>query len=253
MARANTTAQQELTVKRRDIQGTRPVSRLRGEGVVPGVVYGRNMEPVPITMDHKALLHLLHSKAGEHALVKLKLDGASSWEKPVLVKAVQHHPVNGRVIHVDFHAITLTERLKVKVPILLKGEPVGVKQEGGTLEHFLREVEVECLPTEIPASVEFDVAAMKIGETIHVRDLVPAPNTKITSDPGGAIASVQKPKEEKPEEVAAVTEPEVLREKKEEPEAAGEAAKVKVEAVRPGASEGRAGEPKKDAAKKETK
>ena len=121
------------------------------------------------------------------------------------------------------------------------------------LEHFLREVEVECLPTEIPASVEYDVSAMTIGQTIHVRDLAAPKNTKITSDLDGVIASVQVPKVEKPEEeAAAVTEPEVIREKKTEGEE-GSPAEAKAEKpARPGAGEGRAGEakdakePKKD-------
>lgn len=226
MAKAKSTQQLELVVKRRTAQGTRRVRRLRREGVVPGVVYGRDMKPVSIVVERKALAQVLHSKAGEHALVKLRLEDATSWEKPALVKTVAHHPVDGHVMHVDFHAILLTERIKVKVAVVLKGEPVGVKQDGGILEHFLREVEVECLPTEIPASVAFDVSSLKIGETIHVKDLVPPANTKIISEPEGVITSVQKPKEEKPEEEQAVTEPEVLREKKEEGEApSAEAAK----------------------------
>src|SRR3989338_5055547 len=139
---------------------------------------------------------------------------------------MQHDPVYGHVIHVDFHAVTLTEQIRVKIPVVLVGEPVGVKQDGGVLEQFLRELEVECLPTEIPEGVEVDVTAMKIGDTMHVRDLIPPKHAQLLSDPAGAIASVQQPKVEKPEEeAAAVTEPEVLREKKEEgKEAEGEAA-----------------------------
>jgi large subunit ribosomal protein L25 len=219
-AKSKTALQEELTVRRRPTTGTRPVNRLRREGLVPGVVYGRNMEPITVAVNQRELMKLLHSRTGEHALVTLRLEEPKSWEKPALVKAVQHDPVDGHVVHVDFHAILLTERLRVKVPVVLKGEPVGVKQEGGILEHFLREVEVESLPTEIPARVEFDVSALKIGETVHVSDLVPPKNAKITSDPAGVIASVQTPKEEKPKEEAAVAEPEVIREKKEEGEAA---------------------------------
>ena len=219
MAKAKPAGQQELILKRRSEQGTRPARRLRHDGLVPGVVYGKGMEPVAVMVNQRELVKLLHSKTGEHALVTLRLDDAKSWEKPALVKAIQHDPAGGQVVHVDFHAIVLTERLRVKVPLALKGEAVGVKQEGGILEHFLREVEVECLPTEIPVHIEFDVSALKTGDTVHVRELAAPNNTKITSDPDGVIASVQKPKEEKPEEAAAVAEPEVIREKKEEAEA----------------------------------
>lgn len=219
MAKAKSSVQPALTVKPRQAQGTRPARRLRQEGFVPGVVYGRDLKPLPIVMNHRELVKVLHSTRGEHALVTLRLDDGKAWEKPVLVQAIQHDPVDGRVVHVDFHAIVLTERLRLKVPLALTGEPVGVKQDGGLLEHFLREVEVECLPTEIPAQIVFDIGALKIGDTVHVRDLAAAPNTTITSDPEGVIASVQMPKEEKVEE-AAPTEPEVIREKKETPEEA---------------------------------
>ena len=232
MAKTKSAGQQELTVTRRQTIGSRRVKRLRREGSVPGIVYGRNMEPIAVTVNHRELSRLLHSKSGEHALVTLRLaDDGKSCEKPVLVHAIQYDPVDGLAVHVDFHAIVLTERLKIKVPVVLKGEPVGVKQEGGLLEHFLREIEVECLPTEIPESVEHDVSAMTVGQTIHVRDLASPKNAKITSDPDGVIASVQVPKVEKPEEeTAAVTEPEVIREKKEEgEEAAGEAKAEKAE------------------------
>ena len=246
--KAKATGRQELTVQQRPAHGTRPVRRLRREGVVPGVVYGRDMDPIPVAVKARELVKLLHSKTGEHALVTLRLHDTKPWEKPVLVKAIQHDPVSGQVLHVDFHAIVLTERLRVKVPVVLKGEPVGVKQEGGILEHFLREVEVECLPTEIPASVESDVSAMKIGDTLHVRDLTPPKNAKITSEAAGVIASIQKSKEEKPEEAPAVTEPEVIREKKAEAEAApAEAAKGGEASARPGAGESRAGDTKKEA------
>ena len=242
MAKAKTGAQLELTLQKRTTTGTRPVRRLRAEGSIPGVVYGKQTKPLIVAVSARQFTKLLHSKAGEHALVTLRLEDEKGWERPALVKAVQHDPVNGHVTHVDFHTIVLTERLKVKIPLLLKGEAVGVKQEGGVLEHFLREIEVECLPTEMPTSVEFDISALSIGDTVHVRDLTPPKHAKITSDPESPIASVQKPKEEKPPEEAAAaapTEPEVIREKKEEPEAAG------AEAGKGEAAEAK--EPKKEA------
>ena len=269
---------QGLTVTRRSERGTRPVSRLRLAGVVPGVVYGKETKPMAVAVSARELTQCLRATRGEHALVRLtikdpapgrgllcksheirsnksprapgqargsppltrpliaqqeveemlrsniSIEGPPAWEHAVLVKEVQHHPVDGRILHVGFQAILLTERIRVKIPILLKGEAVGVKQDGGVLEHFLREVEVECLPTEIPAQVEADISLLKIGDTVHVRDLTPPPTGRITTDPEGVIASVLKPKAEKAEEAPAVTEPEVLREKKpEEGEAAGEA------------------------------
>jgi len=239
MARPKAATQSELVVQRRLSKGTRPVRRLRREGFIPGVVYGSDMEPLAITVNQRALVKLLRSKTGEHALVTLRLEDGRSWEKPAIVQAVQHDPVDGHVVHIDFHVIVLTQRLKVRVAVVLKGEPVGVRQEGGILEHFLREVEVECLPTDIPAGMEYDVSAMKVGDTIHVRDLRPPKNATITSDPDGVIASIQTQKAEPVEEVAAVTEPEVIREKKVEgEEAPGEEAKAE-KAEKPA-------EPKKD-------
>ena len=257
MAKGNA-AELELVVKRRTATGKRPAGRLRQTGFIPGIVYGRGVEPVPVTLNARDFIRLLHSKVGEHALVRLRLEDGAAWAKPALVKAVQHDPVDGHVVHVDFQTILLTERLRVRVPLVLKGEPVGVKQDGGILEHFLREVEVECLPTEIPAQVEFDVSALKIGDTVHIRDLAPPHNTKITNEPGVVMASVQAPKQEKPEEEpASVTEPEVIREKKEEAEGEpGEEAKGEKSARAPGrpgtragsggAGESRAGETKKE-------
>ena len=231
MVKTKTGIQQTLTVQKRDSFGTSRSRRLRRKGVVPGIVYGKSTEPLAVSVNARELGKLLHAKAGEHALVTLRLADGGAWEKPALVHAIQHHPVDSHILHVDFPTIVLTERLRVRVPVVLRGEPVGVKQDGGILEHFLRDVEVECLPTEIPAHVAFDVTALKIGDTIHVRDLVGPQNTRITSEPEGVIASVQTPRAEKPEEAAAaVTEPEVIREKKEEAEPAAEAPKDAKEA-----------------------
>jgi large subunit ribosomal protein L25 len=236
--------QQTLTVQRRDAAGSGAAGRLRGTGLVPGIVYGKKTKPLAIAAPARELAKLLHSKTGEHSLVTLRLEGDNAWEHPALVKAVQHDPVDGHLVHVDFHAITLTERIRVKVPVTLLGEPAGVKQEGGVLEQFLREVEVECLPTEMPGAVELDVSALAIGQAVHVRDLPPPKNAKLLTDPNGVVASVQAVKVEAAAEAAPaeVTEPEVIREKK--PPAEGE------EALEPG--KGKAPEPKAKAEGKET-
>ena len=257
MAKAKSGIQQELTVQSRTMTGTRPMRRLRAQGVIPGVVYGKDMKkPMSVSVNQRELLRLLHTKAGEHAVITLRVDEGKALNKPAMVHAVQHDPVDGHVVHVDFHTILLTERLKVKVAVNLKGEPVGVKEEGGILEHFMRDVEVECLPTEIPDQIEFDVSELKIGETIHVRDLPRPKNATIISEPEAAVASVQTPKVEKeePTEEAAAAEPEVITEKKDEGEgAAEEGGKAEKPARPPGppgtkaGAGGGGGEAKKDA------
>ena len=215
-----------LSVKPRQKTGSRAVERGRRQGLIPGVLYGKATNPTSILVDRRQLEKLLLGQAGEHSLVTLRCegDGASAWEKPVLVKQVQHHPVDGAIRHVDFHAIALTEHIRIKIPLVLNGDAVGVKQDGGVMEHFFREIEVECLPTEIPKQVEHDISQLKIGDTVHARDLAAPSGARITTDPDAVIVSVLTPKEEKPEELTeAVAEPEVIREKKPEAEAEGEA------------------------------
>ena len=243
--KAGSAARPQLSAKPRTATGTRVMGRLRREGFVPGVLYGKAVKATPIVVSRHDLIKFLHARAGEHGLVTLRLEqdaagsGGKVVERPVLIKAVQHDPVLGGILHVDFQTIVLTEQIRIKVPLVLSGEPVGVKQESGVLEHFLREIEVECLPAQIPKHIEHDISALKIGDAIHVRDLAVPPGARITSDPESVIASVLAPKEEKLEEAAAeVTEPEVIREKKPEAEEA--------------AAEG-AGEKKKEAAKEEKK
>lgn len=200
---------------------------------MPGILYGKAVKPTPVLVSHRELVKFLHAHAGEHGLLTLRLEadlpaapgaaqaGGKPMEKPVLIKRLEHDPVNGDVVHIDFHAIALTEQIRIKIPVVLNGIPVGVKQDGGILEHFLREVEVECLPTRIPKQVEHDVGAMKIGDALHVRDLTAPEGSRFTSDPEGVVASVLMPKAEKVEEAPAeaVEEPEVIREKKPEAEA----------------------------------
>lgn len=218
--------QPQLIVKPRAEAGSRAVRRLRRDGFIPAVIYGKSVKPTPVLVNQQEFIKFLHARAGERGLLRLRVEkDGKPMETPVLMKQVQHDPVNGSVTHIDFQAITLTEEVRVKVPIVLKGEPAGVKRDGGVLEHFLREVEVECLPTAIPDKVEHDISELTIGTAVHVKDLIPSAGVRITADPEAVIASVQAPKEEKLEEAAeAVTEPEVIREKKPEGEAEGEAA-----------------------------
>ena len=227
-----------LMATTRTVQGSRGVRRLRRAGLIPGVVYGKKTDPLAISVSHHELVKFLHARAGGQGVVTLRVEadpaqpagaktgtGGKPWEKPVLIKQVEQDPVRGDIVHIEFHAITLTEHIRVKVPVILIGTPIGVKQDNGVLEHFLREIEVACLPTDIPKEFQFDVSGLKIGDTVHVRDLVVPVGAKITTDLEAVITSVQAPKAEKLEEAAPeVAEPEVIREKKpEEGEAGGEA------------------------------
>jgi len=237
----------QLGAKLRTIAGTRAVRRLRREGFVPGILYGKSVKAAPVLVSRQELIKFLHARAGDHGLLTLRVEiNGKAAEHAVLIKHVEHDPVSGDIRHIDFQAIVLTERIRIKVPLVLTGEPVGVKQDGGVLEHFLREVEVECLPTDIPKQIEHDVSAMKIGDTLHVRDLAAPTGARITTDPESGVASVLVPKEEKPAEAVAeaVTEPEVIREKKPETEEAAAEGKEEKKAEKP---------EKKDEKKKEEK
>jgi large subunit ribosomal protein L25 len=153
----------------------------------------------------------------------------------VVVKEIQRDPVRDYILHVDFNEISLTEALKVNVPLVARGEPVGVKVDGGILEHVIRELQIECLPTAIPEKIEADVANLKIGDAIHVKDIVVPEGIKVLNDKELIAMIVKPPKVE----VAATetgaegaVEPELIRKKKEEGALEGEEAKP-AEAVKP--------------------
>jgi len=150
-----------------------------------------------------------------------------------LIKEIQYDPVKGDIIHVDFNEISLTKVIKVNVPVVAKGEPIGVRQEGGSLEHILWEIEVECLPTDIPRDIEVDVSLLNIGDAIHIKDITFPSNIKVLNAPEAIVFSVTAPIKE---EVAVPAvegeekqEPEVIKEKKEVPAEGEEAEEDKKE------------------------
>ena len=175
------------------------------------------------------LVELLHSKAGENVVVTLKIsDGDSkAKDKTVVIKEIQREPIKSQILHVDFNEISLTEALKVDVPLAAHGEPEG-KKDGGTLEHVMWELQVECLPTDIPEKIEVDVSKLKIGDAIYVKNIAVPVGVKVLTDPELIAMIVKPPKVEVPkEEVAAETavEPELIRKKKEVEEGAPDAKK----------------------------
>lgn len=210
----------KVVAEARTSAGSSAVRRLRTTGKFPGIVYGVGKTPVNVQLDERAFNQALSTHASEHLLMDLEIVGGET--KKVLLQEVQHHPLTGRVLHADFHEISMTEKLRVKIPVRLVNDPVGVVTDGGVMEYLMREIEVECLPGDIVEGFDVDVAAMKIGDSLSAGDipLDPSKYTLITNK-GLAIAAVSAPREEEvaaAPEAAAVAEPEVLREKKEEGE-----------------------------------
>jgi large subunit ribosomal protein L25 len=207
--------------------GKSKAKNLREKGFVPAVVYAEGKESLPLKISHKQLMQLIHQHHIESALINLKIkDDKKQKSRSCLIKEVQYDPVDGDIIHVDFNQISLTKEIKVNVPVKAKGEPLGVKQEGGSLEHILWEIEVECLPTDIPKQIEVDVSQLKIGDAVHIKDITFPKNIKVLNNPEAIVLSVIAPIKEEipvaPVEGEAPPEPEVIKEKKEVP-AEGEA------------------------------
>ena len=222
--------------------GKKVAKDLRAKGLIPANVYKQGKPAVSIQISNEELQEILHTKAGENVIITLKIAGQSGKDKTVLIKEIQREPIKDGILHVDLNEISLTEALKVDVPLVARGEPVGVKVDGGILEHVMRELHIECLPTDIPAKIEVDVSALKIGESIFVKNIKVPEGVKVLNDPELIAMIVKASKVEAPkEEVAAegTAEPELIRKKKEE------------EAAEEGASAAPAKEEAKPAEKKE--
>jgi large subunit ribosomal protein L25 len=209
----------KLAANKRDIRGSRRVSRLRRDGWLPGIVYDTRGQSQPIQLKRHEFELLLRRRAGENLIMDLALDDDAP--RKVLLKDVQRNHIQDHLMHVDFLEISLTRKLRVPVAIRLTGEPFGVTQEGGILEHLVRAVDVECLPADIVKEFVLDVSPLKIGDSLFVRDLkIDAEKMTVLTAPDIAIASVLMPhveEEVKPEEAAVegAAEPEVIGAKKE--------------------------------------
>jgi len=210
-----------LEAKRRDGTGTNRVRKLRLQGLVPAVVYGRGREPMPVIVEGKALRASLHTHAGLNVLIDLSIVDGSRSAETVMVREIQRGMFKRDIIHVDFHTIDLSEKVEAHVPLVFTGQAKGVVDDGGVLEIQLREVVVECLPTQIPESIEIDISALGVGDSLHVSDIkLPSEVTLVTSAEG-AVATVVMPKEI--EEVApAAAAPEAVAVEGAVPEAAAE-------------------------------
>ncbi|MBM3248651.1 MAG: 50S ribosomal protein L25/general stress protein Ctc [Candidatus Omnitrophica bacterium] len=213
-----------LEASLRQETGKSKIKPLRKSGFIPAIVYGEGKKTVSIKVERRSVLRLIHEHHIENVIINLKIAGDEKKAKDsaVIIKEIQRDPVRDDILHIDFHQISLTKEIKVKVPIIAKGEPVGVKVDGGSLEHVIWELEIECLPTQIPPKIEVEVSQLKIGDSILVKDLTLPPGIKVLQEPDQVVVSVAAPVKEEvaltPEEGAAPEEPEVIKEKKEVPE-----------------------------------
>ena len=210
----------------RDSFGKNEARRTRRDGKVPAVLYGGDAkEATPIAVAPKALLKILHSESGQNTLIALKLPGGG--DARVLVKDFQLDPITHQLLHADFYRVAMDRLIQVTIPVLVRGEAPGVKQQAGILEFIRREIEIECLPGDIPENVEVDVSNLMLHQGIRVRDIAASPKWKPLSDADMMIVHVIMPKaEEAPAPADAVAaaaaapaEPEVIKKgKKEETE-----------------------------------
>ncbi len=167
---------------------------LRRGGTVPAILYGRGRDPKPIAVDARALTAALHTHAGLNVLIDLELAGDGGSEPAtVMVREIQRDIFRHQPIHVDFHVISLTEHLETHVPVVLQGTAKGIA-EGGVLEHHLREVLVECLPTQIPEQLELDVTELVVGRSLHASDLTIPEGVTLVTPPEEVIVTVVAPR-----------------------------------------------------------
>ncbi len=205
--------------------GTKNMARrVRQSGRVPATVYGAGKQAVSVSLDPKQISQIMHSATGHNTLFELQMDGEKTM---AMIVDWQNEPIKGSLLHVDVKRIAMDKKLIVKVPVLLVGEAFGVKTEGGILEQVLREVEIECLPADIPAHIEVSVAELKSGENLRVKDLPHGGNLDFLTEEDEVVAHIVHVKEvveatpEAAAEAAATpAEPEVIKKGKQEEEGA---------------------------------
>ena len=217
--------------------GKGPAHRLRAGGRVPAVLYGAGVDPTPIHVSALDLLHVFHAMGQASVLVDLKLDGR---EYLTIAREIQRDLIHNRFIHVDFMAVRRDEKITVNIELHEIGVSVGV-HAGGVIEHHLREVEVECLPANVPQRIEFDITNLKIGDSVRVGDLVPPEGVELLTDPDTMILAVVEPAVMDTELDLAVAGEEVPEEAAEAAEGEGEEAAEGEEGAE--GAEGEGGEP----------
>jgi large subunit ribosomal protein L25 len=199
----------ELEAKKREKVGTTRSRNSRILGSIPAVVYGKGMESVAIEIDHKRFAKIISAKAGRNVIITLNISSeGKSQSVPVLTHDIQINHLNDSIIHVDFYKVKMEEEIKTKIPVILTGESIGVKLDGGILVHGLREIEIKCLPMNIPDKFEIDVSSLKIGNSLHVSDIKIGKDVTVVTLPTEILVTIAAPSKEE-EVVAPIAAPEV--------------------------------------------
>ena len=183
---------QALTAHTRKRSGSGALTSLRGEGLIPAVVYGKTQPSFNVRLSRKEVETVLHHSASEQILVNLTIEDLNET-KLALIQDVQHNPLTGMITHIDFHAIREDEIIHANVPLELIGDAAGVKA-GGLLEHLFHMLEIKCLPKDLPDSIQADVSSLELNGSLHIRDLVLPPGVKISADGNIIVAMVSEPK-----------------------------------------------------------
>jgi len=216
------TLRRKLKAVTRDNFGKSQMRRLRRTGRVPGIVYGAGEEPLPVSVDHQETAHLLQVITVENTVIDLSITGSVTRNHQTLIREVQRHPYKPEIQHLDFFCLAKGRSVHVEVPIVLHGTPVGVRNQGGIVQHVLRDLEISVLPSKIPEQVVLDITDLEIGDSIHVEDLEVG-DFEVLTDPKNSVVSVIPPTviKEPVVEVEAEEEELVEGEEPEEPEVIG--------------------------------
>ena len=215
--------QVKLSARPRSEGGRNAVKQVRARGGVPAVIYGSKVNPANLEVSRRDIEALLSHAVGENILVDLEIDeDGKKSNRLSLIQEVQHHPLRREILHVDFHAVSMTEKISADIVVESFGDPDGVKNFGGLLEQSMRTVTIRCLPQNLPEIIRVDVSALKIGDSIHVRDLPLPDGVEADEDADLTVFIVAEPAVVEETVAAAAPEaPEVIKEKKPEAAAAG--------------------------------
>jgi len=204
--------QVKLAAQVRSETGRTAVNKIKSQGFVPAVIYAHNEKPVSLQVGARDIDTLLSHAVGEHLLVELEIAGGAN--RLAIIQEVQHHPVTQAVLHVDFHGVSADEEIESSIPVEAVGESVGVKSFGGILEQLVRQITIKCLPKDLPEVINVDVSALKVGDSLHVKDLpLPAGVTAVDTDVTVFLVAEPNVAAEAPATEAAAA-PEVIKEKK---------------------------------------